>query len=191
MARTFLIAAVVCIPSIALAASPVSVLSHVGESYGPGDGYGPVGVEGAGGGPGPMYTPGHPSCERGTIFKAVQVTKAYRDNEAFAFKFFEGKKLEVSGRLIAVKRDTIEDPMTNKVLFDGFVALVTPDGKPPKPIGLEFRFPIEKLKSDPDLACQVANLWAGQFVTLRGTCTGAIKDPDYVAVIFADSELAR
>jgi hypothetical protein len=190
MARTILIAAVVCIPSFALAASPVSVLTHVSESYGPG-GYGPVGVEGAGAGPGPMYTPGHPSCERGTIFKAVQVTKAYRDNEAFAFKFFEGKKLEISGRLIAVKRDTIEDPMTKQVLFDGFVALVTPDGKPPKPVGLEFRFPLAKLKADPDLACQVANLWAGQFVTLRGTCTGAIKDPGYTAVIFADSELAR
>jgi hypothetical protein len=188
MARTFLIAAIVCIPTVALAASPVSVLTYAGESYGPGDGYGPVG---AGAGPGPMYTPGHPSCERGTIFKAVQVTKAYRDNEAFAFKFFEGKKLEVSGRLIAVKRDIIEDPTTKQVLFDGFVALVTPDGKPPKPIGLEFRFPIAKLKADPDLACQVANLWAGQFVTLRGTCTGAIKDPGYVAVIFADSELAR
>lgn len=183
MARTFLLAAVVCIPSVAWGASPVSLLAHGVESYGP------VGVEGAG--PGPMYGPGHPSCDRGTIFKAVQVTKAYRDNEAFAFKFFEGKKLEISGRLIAVKRDTIEDPVTKQIVFDGFVALVTPDGKPPKPTGLEFRFPIEKLKADPDLACQVANLWAGQFVTLRGTCTGAIKDPGYVAVIFADSELAR
>jgi hypothetical protein len=190
VARYFLFAAVVCIPAAALAGPPISVLSHGVEGVGPigeGIGMGPGIAEG----PGPMYGPNHPSCERGTIFKAVQVTKAYRDNEAFAFKFFEGKKLEISGRLIAVKRDTIIDEATKQVVFDGFVALVTPDGKPPKPVGLEFRFPIEKLKADPDLACQVANLWAGQFVTLRGTCTGAIKDPGYVAVIFADSELAR
>jgi len=183
MARFLFIAAVACIPAAAWAGPPVSVLTHGVE------GAGPIGALGEG--PGPMYTPGHPSCDRGTIFKAVQVTKAYRDNEAFAFKFFEGKKLEISGRLIAVKRDTIINEETMQVEFDGFVALVTPDGKPPKPVGLEFRFPIEKLKADPDLACQVANLWAGQFVTLRGTCTGAIKDPGYVAVIFADSELAR
>jgi len=181
MARILLIAVVACIPTAALAGPPVSVLNYGVDGVGP--------VEGAG--PGPMYAPGHPSCERGTIFKAVQVTKAYRDNEAFAYKFFEGKRLEISGRLIAVKRDTIVDEETKRVVFDGFVALVTPDGKPPKPIGLEFRFPIAKLEADKDLACQVANLWAGQFVTLRGTCTGAIKDPGYIAVIFADSELAR
>jgi hypothetical protein len=188
MARYFLFAAMMCIPAAALAGPPVSVLAHNAGPIGPiGEGAGPI----TGEGPGPMYGPGHPSCDRGTIFKAVQVTKAYRDNEAFAYKFFEGKKLEISGRLIAVKRDTIVDEATKQVVFDGFVALVTPDGKPPKPVGLEFRFPLEKLKADPDLACQVANLWAGQFVTLRGTCTKAIKDPGYVAVIFEDSQLAR
>jgi hypothetical protein len=175
MARIMLVAAVVLLPAAAWAGPPASVLSHGGD----------------GGGAGAMYTPGDPACERGTIFKAVKVVQIYRDNEAFAFKFFEGKKLEISGRLIAVKRDTIVDEVTKQVIFDGYVALVTPDGKPPKPTGLEFRFPIEKLKADPDLACQVANLWAGQFVTLRGTCTGAVRDPGYVAVIFADAELAR
>lgn len=155
---------------------------------GPGYGVGGMGVEGA-----PSYgvlVAGDP-CDRGTIFTALKVVRAYRDNEAFAFKHFEGKELEISGRLVAVKHDVIIKENTNEVLFDGYVALVTPDGKAPKPIGLEFRFSKEALKADPQLACDVASLWAGQFVTLRGTCLEAVKTGEYVGVIFNNSSIAR
>jgi hypothetical protein len=142
-------------------------------------------------GPG-MYAgaagPGDP-CDRGTIFNALKVVRSYRDNEAFAFKHFEGKQLEISGRLVAVKRDKIV--VNDVVQFDGFVALVTPDGKAPKPFGLEFRFPIAALKADAQLACDVAALWAGQFVTLRGACAGSVPEGDYVGIIFNDAQIAR
>jgi hypothetical protein len=78
------------------------------------------------------------------------------------------------------------------VTFEGFVALVTPDGKPPKPYGLEFRFPLEKLKADPQFACDVAALWAGQFVTLRGKSLGALPpEGDYIPIIFEDAQIVR
>lgn len=155
---------------------------------GPAYGVGGLGVEGA-----PAYSvPGvGDPCDRGTLFPALKVVRAYRDNEAFAFKHFEGKELEISGRLLTVKRDTIVDENTKQVLFDGYVALVTPDGKAPKPIGLEFRFPIAALKADPQFACDVASLWAGQFVTLKGMCAGPIKTGEYVGVIFNNSQIVR
>jgi len=68
---------------------------------------------------------------------------------------------------------------------------VTPDGKPPKPFGLEFRFPLAALQADPQLACDVGNLWAGQFVTLRGVSAGALPEGEYVGIIFNDSQIAR
>lgn len=175
MKRFALLAALVCAPATVFAAGP-------GESVIMGPGYyeGSAGVMGAG--------TGDP-CDRGTIFKSLKVVKAYRDNEAFAFKHFEGKKLEISGRLVAVKRDKI---LVNDVLvFDGFVALVTPDGKPPKPYGLEFRFPVATLKADPQFACDVAALWAGQFVTLQGTCQGPMPEGDYVGIIFNDATIVK
>jgi hypothetical protein len=168
------------IPSLSLAAGP-------GDSLltGPGLG-GPPMLEGAGSyGVAGVGDP----CDRGTIFTALKVVRAYRDNEAFAFKHFEGKQLEISGRLVAVKRDRIV--VNDVVEFEGFVALVTPDGKPPKPIGLEFRFTTAALRADPQLACDVAALWAGQFVTLRGACVGPVVEGDYVGVIFKDSQIAR
>jgi hypothetical protein len=147
-----------------------------------------VGVEGAPPPIGVMGT-GDPSCDRGTIFTALKVVRAYRDNEAFAFKHFEGKELQISGRLVAVKRDRIV--VNDVVEFEGFVALVTPDGKPPKPFGLEFRFPKAALEADPQLACDLANLWAGQFVTLSGYCVGPVTEGDYVGIIFRDSKIVR
>jgi hypothetical protein len=128
-------------------------------------------------------------CDRGTIFTALKVVRAYRDNEAFAFKHFEGKELEISGRLVAVKRDRIV--VNDRVEFEGFVALVTPDGKPPKPFGLEFRFPLATLQGNPQLACDVASLWAGQFVTLKGFCVGPVTEGDYVGIIFRDAQIVR
>lgn len=175
MKRLALLAALVCSPATIHAAGP-------GDSImlGPGMYEGVPGALGAG--------TGDP-CDRGTIFKSLKVVKAYRDNEAFAFKHFEGKQLEISGRLVTVKRDKI---VINDVLvFDGFVALVTPDGKPPKPFGLEFRFPVAALKADPQFACDVAALWAGQFVTLKGTCQGAVPEGDYVGIIFNDSQIVK
>jgi hypothetical protein len=152
---------------------------------GPGDMM--MGPGGTGVGAGPIV-PGDP-CDRGTSFTALKVVRAYRDNEAFAFKHLEGKQLEISGRLVAVKRDKI---IVNDVLvFDGFVALVTPDGKPPKPVGLEFRFSAAALKADPQLACDVAALWPGQFVILRGNCVGPIAEGGYTGVIFTDSQIAK
>jgi hypothetical protein len=101
----------------------------------------------------------------------------------------EGKQLEISGRLVAVKRDKI---IVNDVLvFEGFVALVTPDGKAPKPVGLEFRFSTAALKADPQLTCDVAALWPGQFVILRGTCAGPVPEGAYVGVIFNDAQIAK
>ena len=76
-------------------------------------------------------------------------------------------------------------------VFDGFVALVTPDGKPPKPFGLEFRFPVAALKADPQFACDVAALWAGQFVTLKGTCQGSVPEGEYVGIIFNDAQIVK
>lgn len=175
MKRLTLLAALVCSPATIHAAGP-------GDSImlGPGMYEGIPGMMGAG--------TGDP-CDRGTIFKSLKVVKAYRDNEAFAFKHFEGKQLEISGRLVTVKRDKI---VINDVLvFDGFVALVTPDGKAPKPYGLEFRFPVAALKADPQFACDVAALWAGQFVTLKGTCQGAVPEGEYVGIIFNDSQIVK
>ena len=181
MTRSWLVALVALLPATLMAAGPGEYLT-----VGPGmagappmvAGVGPYGVAGSG-----------DPCDRGTIFTALKVVRAYRDNEAFAFKHFEGKQLEISGRLVAVKRDRIV--VNDVVEFEGFVALVTPDGKPPKPIGLEFRFSTAALKADPQLACDVAALWAGQFVTLRGTCVGPVVEGEYVGVIFKDSQIAR
>lgn len=142
------------------------------------------------GGPEAGVLAGGDPCERGTIFNALKIVRAYRDNQAFAFRHFEGRELEVSGRLLAVRRDKIV--VGDTVIFEGFVALVTPDGKPPKPFGLEFRFPLAALQADPDLACQVGNLWAGKYVTLRGTCQGALPaGEDYVGIIFNDAQIVH
>lgn len=161
------------------------VVSTAAFGAGPGDSVMSPGMYGAGVGP---IAPGDP-CDRGTNFTALKVVRAYRDNEAFAFKHLEGKQLEISGRLVGVKRDKI---IINEVLvFDGFVALVTPDGKQPKPVGLEFRFSTAALKADPQLACDVAALWPGQFVILRGNCVGPIQEGAYTGVIFSDSQIAK
>jgi hypothetical protein len=184
MARLPCLAALICIPASLLAAGP-------GENFlGPAmpGGYGLSGMPGMYGPAVGLGSPGDP-CDRGTIFNALKVVRAYRDNEAFAFKHFEGKTLDISGRLVAVKRDKI---IVNEVLvFDGFVALITPDGKAPKPIGLEFRFPVAKLQANPQLACDVAALWAGQYLTLRGTCQGPVTEGAYVGVIFNDAQIVR
>jgi hypothetical protein len=168
-------------------------------------------------------------CYRGTMFNALKVLRAYRDNEAFAFHHFEGKRLTISGRLVRVRRDTVNYVMVDErgipvvpgavpgvavapgvVAIPGayvwseqtvevFTALVTPDGKPPTPtllpdgtikpaFGLEFRFPLSKL-TKPEHRCAVAALWAGQFVTLRGDCRGAIREGDYTGIIFENSEI--
>lgn len=88
---------------------------------------------------------------------------------------------------------------------DVFVALVTPDGKFPQlpqnltpgaPIpelfGLEFRFPIDAMKNNAQLRCDVAALWAGQFVTLKGDCRGAYPSPEgYTAIIFENAEIVK
>jgi hypothetical protein len=174
MARIFLLSAIVLLPAAAHGVAPGDSVLGVGP-------YGAVG--------GVMV--GDPSCERGTIFTSLQVVRAYRDNEAFAFKHFEGKVLDISGRLVAVKRDKIV--VNNVVVFEGFVALVTPDGKLPKPLGLEFRFPLKALKDNPQFACDVANLRAGQFVTLRGKALGRPPEPegDYIGIIFEDAQIVR
>ena len=162
MKISFVALLVSVVPAALFAAGPGDTLL-----MGPGMGAPPM-VAGSG-----PYGSGDP-CDRGTIFTSLKVVRAYRDNEAFAFKHFEGKQLEISGRLVAVKRDRIV--VNDVVEFEGFVALVTPDGKPPKPIGLEFRFSTAALRADPQLACDVAALWAGQFVTLRGTCVGPVVE---------------
>src|SRR5262249_30854772 len=144
-------------------------------------------------------------CYRGTMFPALKITRAYRDNQAFAYHHFEDKRLQISGRLVAIKKkyafDTVViDPVTKlpKRAADGqyivepkevYVALVTPDGKfpqlpnnlvgpPPELFGLEFCFPVEQMKTSAELRCAIAALWAGQFVTLKGDCRGAVPSPD-------------
>ena len=156
-------------------------------------------------------------CYRGTLFPALKIVRAYRDNEAFAYHHFEDKRLQISGRLVSVKKRLAVpyvaiDPTTKKAVRDEegkyslierdvFVALVTPDGKFPMPpvtptgeikemIGLEFRFPIDQLKDKPNARCGISALWAGQFVTLKGDCRGAYPSPDgYTAVIFENAEI--
>jgi hypothetical protein len=156
-------------------------------------------------------------CYRGTMFPALKIVRAYRDNEAFAYHHFEDKRLQVSGRLVSIKKRLavpyVEiDPITKKAIrdVDGryslierdvFVALVTPDGKFPaapitptgeikEMIGLEFRFPIDTLRDKPAARCNISALWAGQFVTLKGDCRGAYPSPDgYTAVIFENAEI--
>jgi hypothetical protein len=179
MSRTLLVITTMCLPVVALGIGPSDAV---------------IGPELSGaGGVGGVVSPGGAivgdTCDRGTIFTSLKVVRAYRDNEAFAFKHFEGKTLDISGRLVAVKRDKIV--VNDVVVFEGFVALVTPDGKPPKPFGLEFRFPLAALKADPQFACDVANLWAGQFVTLRGTCQGPVQEGDYVGIIFNNAQIVR
>ena len=173
MARYSILATLVLVPVVALAGGPADSVVGGSGIYG-----NAAGVAGSG-----------DPCDRGTIFNALKIVRSYRDNEAFAFKHFEGKQLEISGRLVAVKRDKIV--VNDIVQFDGFVALVTPDGKAPKPFGLEFRFPIAALKADPQLACDVAALWAGQFITLRGACAGSVPEGDYVGIIFNDAQIAH
>ncbi|MEX2176505.1 MAG: hypothetical protein WD872_19225 [Pirellulaceae bacterium] len=170
MSRIWILLAVAAVPSVTFGAKPI-------------DGFG---VEAYGGSQGVLSAAD--LCERGTIFNALKVVRAYRDNEAFAFKHLEGREIEISGRLVAVKRDIIP---VEGVPTEFFVALVTPDGKPPEKFGLEFRFPAQTLKDRPELACQVAELWAGQFVTLRGFCRGPLKSPDteYVGIIFNDAQI--
>jgi hypothetical protein len=156
-------------------------------------------------------------CYRGTMFPALKITRAYRDNQAFAYHHFEDKKLTISGRLVAIKKRQLVpyvavDPVTGKALRDKetgryelierdcFVALVTPDGKFPQlpqnltpgaPIpelfGLEFRFPIDAMSNKPALRCAVASLWAGQFVTLRGDCRGAYPSPEGYTAIIFEN----
>ena len=172
MKRPFLFSASIILCTAALAAGP-------GDSV-----MGPGLYDGAVSPAGPVDP-----CDRGTVFTALKVVRAYRDNAAFAFKHLEGKQLEISGRLVAVKKDTII--VNDIVTFDGYVALVTPDGKPPKPVGLEFRFSTAALRADPQLACDLAALWPGQFVMLRGTCIGALPGGDSVEVIFNDSQIAK
>jgi hypothetical protein len=164
-------------------------------------------------------------CYRGTMFNALKITRAYRDNQAFAFHHFEDKRLTVSGRLVAIKQKRLipyvaVDPVTKKAILketpdayskyelverDAFVALVTPDGKFPQlpqnltpgaPVpelfGLEFRFPLDELKNNPQLRCDIAALWAGQFVTLKGDCRGAYPSPEgYTAIIFENTEIVK
>jgi hypothetical protein len=173
MARFFILTAFVFLPAAAAL------------GIGPGDSVLGPGAYGVAGG---VLSAGDP-CDRGAIFNALKVVRAYRDNEAFAFKHFEGKQLEISGRLVGVKRDKIV--VNDVVVFEGFVALVTPDGKPPKPFGLEFRFPLAALKADPQFACDVAALWVGQYVTLRGACQGPVTEGEYVGIIFNDAQIAR
>lgn len=165
-----------------------TLIATAALAAGPGDSVLGPGAYGEGVGAAGPIVPGDP-CDRGTVFTALKVVRAYRDNEAFAFKHLEGKQLEISGRLVAVKRDKI---IVNDVLvFDGFVALVTPDGKPPKPVGLEFRFSAAALRADPQLACDVAALWPGQFVILRGNCVGPVPEGGYIGVIFSDAQIAK
>ncbi|WP_425619308.1 hypothetical protein NA78x_003046 [Anatilimnocola sp. NA78] len=144
-------------------------------------------------------------CYRGTIFPALKVTRAYRDNQAFAYHHFEGKRLQISGRLVNVKRDLVPVLVRDaegKIVLDQFgnqqfdqrealVALITPDGKLPLQFGLEFRFLLEDIKTKPEVRCALAALWAGQFVTLKGDCKGALTSPDglYTAIIFEKSEI--
>ncbi|QDU28253.1 hypothetical protein ETAA8_33530 [Anatilimnocola aggregata] len=144
-------------------------------------------------------------CYRGTIFPALKLTRAYRDNQAFAYHHFEGKRLQISGRLVNVKRDLVPvavrdadgrivlDQFGNQQLEqkEAFVALVTPDGKLPLQFGLEFRFLVDDIKTKPEIRCALAALWAGQFVTLKGDCKGALTSPDglYTAIIFEKSEI--
>ncbi len=172
MARHFALLALVIVPASAHGAGPLDALSAA-EMYG-----GPGGVMSA-----------FDQCDKGTIFPALKVVRAYRDNEVFAYKHLEGKDLEISGRLVGIKRDKIN--VEGQPPFDGFVALVTPDGKAPKPVGLEFRFSKEQLKANPELACDVAELFPGQFVTLRGKCTGPVVEGEYTAVIFDNATIAR
>lgn len=180
MKRIFVVLALGLLPCASLAA--------------PGDG-GPVVGEGGvlGAGPG-----GFDPCYRGTIFNALKVVRAYRDNRAFAYHHFEGKQLEISGRLLLVARDVVrgkklENGVEIEYPQDVFVAVVTPDGKPPQRFALEFRFPVDQIKDNPQARCDLAELFAGQFVTIRGTCVGpkATEEGDYVAIIFENSELAR
>ncbi len=160
-------------------------------------------------------------CYRGTLFPALKITRAYRDNQAFAYQHFEDQRLTISGRLVSIKKRLavpyVElNPLTGKVVRDAdgkyvlierdvFVALVTPDGKfpvpplipslttpPPELMGLEFRFPIDTMATKPELRCAVAALWAGQFVTLKGDCRGAYPSPDgYTAIIFENAEIVK
>jgi hypothetical protein len=140
-------------------------------------------------------------CYRGTIFNALKIVRAYRDNQAFAFHHFEDKRLQVSGRLVKVRKDTVfyveVDPVTKKARRDAdgvylttakevdvFTALITPDGKPPLPelmpdgtikpsFGLEFRFPLSQLRDKPDIRCALAAPRFGPGSSSRSRVTAA------------------
>jgi hypothetical protein len=194
MARFYTLAALVLLPAAAIGGGPLDNVQAPGYYSGAAGAVGAAGpYEGAAGGAGGVLV--IDPCERGTIFTALKVVRAYRDNVAFAFKHLEGKQLQISGRLVGVTRDKIV--VNNVTVFEGFVALITPDGKAPlpptQPFGLEFRFPLAALQADPQLACDLGNLQPGQFVTLRGVCVGPPITPEgeYIAIIFKDSQIVR
>lgn len=100
-----------------------------------------------------------------------------------------------------------EDGSYSLVEKDVFVALVTPTGDFPPPalnpingaplpqnlIGLEFRFPLETLRNNPQLRCDLAGLATKVItVTLKGDCRGAAESPDgYTAIIFENAEIVK
>jgi hypothetical protein len=123
-----------------------------------------------------------PQCKHPGIFSAGAVAKAYRDNQAYAAEFFEGKEIQISGRMLKMKKVDAGGEGGK----EQFALLLSADGKPPKLVGLTFVF------EDED-RCKLAQLFAGQYVSIRGTYLEKKVDPatGYTEVKFNKCRLAE
>lgn len=138
-----------------------------------------VGVEGA---PEGM---GIDRCKNPGMFPALKLVKAYATNEAYASEYFETIPIQVSGRVLAIKKipPNPEVPDSKEM----FAMSISPDGKPPKLpylIGLTFIF------EDED-RCKLSEIIPGQFLSVKGTFFEKLVDPGtgYTEVKFAKARL--
>jgi hypothetical protein len=124
-------------------------------------------------------------CAHPGIFNALEVVRAYRDNQAYAAKFIEGREVQVSGRMIKlakVSEDLLPTPETPKVAFQ---ILLTPDGKPPVKVALTFIF-----EDDEEDLCKLAQLFPGQYIRIKATYYEVVEADGRVEVKFRHARLA-
>lgn len=148
-----------------------------------------------GAGPVTAYSPGNSGALRGGaapnpcvhpgIFGAVEVVRAYRDNQAYAAQFIEGREVQISGRIVNIRKLPDELlPETDKPEV-AYAILLTPDGKPAKAISLTFVF--ENKEED---LCKLAQLFVGQYVRIKGTYYEKVEESLLMEVKFRHCRLA-
>ena len=146
---------------------------------GPASPLGPGRAMAVGGGtaPNPCVHPG--------IFGAVDVVRAYRDNQAYAAQFIEGREVQISGRIVNIRKVPEGLLPTTDTPSVAYAILLTPDGKPAKTIALTFIF--EDKEED---LCKLAQLFVGQYVRIKGTYYEKVEEPLQMEIKFRHCRLA-